>query len=61
MPTPATPQTNKLRPYKAPASPALDGLTVTYVQQELRKLETVIKVQNQVMVQLEARLAAIGA
>jgi hypothetical protein len=56
--TPTVPQSNKLVPYRAPSSPSLDGVTVPYLNTEWRKLEQSIRTFQQVIVQLEQRLAA---
>lgn len=61
MTSPAVPQTNKLVPYTPGGSPEVDGITILYLKKEFAAIQRSLKSQQQIMVQLEARLKAIGA
>lgn len=60
MPTPATPQTNKLVGYTPQGTPTVDGITIAYLKKEFATLQTSIRSMQAVMRQLEARIAALG-
>lgn len=60
MATPATPQTNQLVPYVPQGSPSINGITTIYLKREFTAIQNSIASLRQVMVELEARLAAGG-
>ena len=60
MATPAVPQTNKLVGYVPQGAPQVQGITPVYLLREFNNIRTAIKSIQQIMEQLEARLASGG-